>query len=140
MTLKRLLAYAGAASILIGAGAWILDLTGAAHVCPYCRIQRSAIAIVGILMLLPVVGHWVVNLGAQSLIGFGFVVGAQMHFLIWQEIMKGDYSIVATAIWDNGFFLSAGALLIFMAQFKLIDAAAKQYGDPLDQRAVASGL
>ncbi|MEH6637394.1 MAG: hypothetical protein V7700_17875, partial [Halioglobus sp.] len=43
----------GVIAIAVGVGAWTMELTGAVYICPYCRVQRTVIAILGVIMVLP---------------------------------------------------------------------------------------
>lgn len=43
----------GTVAILIGGGAWMMEFAGAVYICPYCRVQRTVIMLLGLLMVLP---------------------------------------------------------------------------------------
>lgn len=105
--------------------AWTMDLTGLIYECPYCRVQRTAIGIVGLMMLTPFVKSIVVNWSARSVAGLGFVVAAQMHFLMIKDVLDGKMEDALMAIWENGLFLSAGAMLILTAQLMLLSIVFK---------------
>jgi hypothetical protein len=45
--------FLGLAAIALSLVTWGLDLLGLVEVCPYCRVQRSAIGLLGLLMILP---------------------------------------------------------------------------------------
>ncbi|MHA6894588.1 hypothetical protein ACQUJT_10930 [Ralstonia pseudosolanacearum] len=113
------------ASIAISMIAWTMDLTGLIYECPYCRVQRTAIGIVGLMMLTPFVKSIVVNWSARSVAGLGFVVAAQMHFLMIKDVLDGKMEDALMAIWENGLFLSAGAMLILTAQLMLLSIVFK---------------
>ncbi|MHA6882671.1 hypothetical protein [Ralstonia pseudosolanacearum] len=113
------------ASIAISMVAWTMDLTGLIYECPYCRVQRTAIGIVGLMMLTPFVKSIVVNWSARSVAGLGFVVAAQMHFLMIKDVLDGKMEDALMAIWENGLFLSAGAMLILTAQLMLLSIVFK---------------
>ncbi|MHA6832023.1 hypothetical protein [Ralstonia pseudosolanacearum] len=123
--LNRTIKFSAIASIAIGIVAWTMDLTGLIYECPYCRVQRTAIGIVGLMMLTPFVKSIVVNWSARSVAGLGFVVAAQMHFLMIKDVLDGKMEDALMAIWENGLFLSAGAMLILTAQLMLLSIVFK---------------
>ena len=43
----------GFIAIVICLGAWALEWAGAVYICPYCRVQRTVIGILGLLLILP---------------------------------------------------------------------------------------
>ena len=49
----------GFVAIVIGAGAWVTEFIGAVYICPYCRVQRTVILLLGVIMVLPFAGHWI---------------------------------------------------------------------------------
>ena len=111
----------GVLAIIVGAGAWFLELNGTAYVCPYCRVQRSVIAILGSFMLFPTPSHWIIKyLG----LGFGFlgaVVAVNQNFMGWMKISKGEF-MLGQQWYLNPFLLSGAALFIIIAQVWLITA------------------
>ena len=48
----------GAIAMGLCVSTWALDLGGWVHECVYCRTQRTAIGLVGVLMLLPDPRSW----------------------------------------------------------------------------------
>ena len=48
----------GLIAIVISIAAWSTDLLGIVYVCPYCRVQRSVIGLLGLLLITPAVTHW----------------------------------------------------------------------------------
>ena len=46
------------AAIVISIVTWTLDLTGLVYTCPYCRVQRSVIGLLGLVMLWPDPRAW----------------------------------------------------------------------------------
>ena len=46
-----------------------MEFTGTVYVCPYCRVQRTVILLLGLIMLLPFSRHWITQYLA-SVIGF----------------------------------------------------------------------
>ena len=112
----------GVAAIIIGVGAWILEFSGSVYVCPYCRVQRSVIAILGVFMLLPFVRHWLVKYMAISIGFLGAVVAVNQNFMGWLKISKGTFAL-SEAWYFDPFLLSGGSLFIIVAQVCLISMA-----------------
>jgi disulfide bond formation protein DsbB len=109
----------GVIAIIVGVGAWALDLTGAVYVCPYCRVQRSVIAVLGVFMLFPHVRHWIVRYVA-FVIGFlGAVVAANQNFSGWSRISQGEFTW-GEQWYLNSFLLSGAALFIIIGQVWLL--------------------
>ena len=82
----------GSLAIVIGAGAWGMEFAGTVYICPYCRVQRTVILILGIMMILPFSHHWVIKYFA-SVIGFlGAVVAVNQNFMGWVKISKGEFA------------------------------------------------
>ena len=48
----------GLTAIIIGAGAWGMEFAGTVYICPYCRVQRTVILLLGVIMVLPFSKHW----------------------------------------------------------------------------------
>ena len=46
------------AAILLSLLTWTVDLTELVYACPYCRVQRTAIGLLGLLLLVPDPSHW----------------------------------------------------------------------------------
>ena len=59
----------GVIAIIIGAGAWGMEFAGTVYICPYCRVQRTVILLLGIMMVLPFARHWTIKYLA-SVMGF----------------------------------------------------------------------
>jgi len=112
----------GVAAIIIGVGAWVLEFSGSVYVCPYCRVQRSVIAILGVFMLLPFVRHWIVKYMAISIGFLGAVVAVNQNFMGWLKISKGEFTLGEPWYFDP-FLLSGGSLFIIVAQVCLISMA-----------------
>jgi disulfide bond formation protein DsbB len=109
----------GVVAILIGAGAWALELSGVVYVCPYCRVQRTVIIMLGLMMLMPDIRHWIYRYVAFVIGFFGAVVAANQNFLSWKLISSGEFS------WGEQWYvhpllLSAGALFIIVGQVGLM--------------------
>ena len=109
----------GVIGIVIGLGAWGMEFAGAVYVCPYCRVQRTVILLLGCAMLLPSPRHWIAKYAA-SVVGFlGAVVAVNQNFMGWVKISKGEFTFNESLFVDP-FLLSTGSLFIILAQIWLI--------------------
>ncbi|MEK9586414.1 MAG: disulfide bond formation protein B [Halieaceae bacterium] len=109
----------GTVAILIGGGAWMMEFAGAVYICPYCRVQRTVIMLLGLLMVLPFAHFWISQYLA-SVIGFmGAVVAVNQNFMGWMKISKGEFTF-ADPLYIDPFLLSASSLLIIIGQLWLI--------------------
>ena len=109
----------GLIGIGIGLGAWGMEFAGAVYVCPYCRVQRTVILLLGCIMLLPSPRHWIAKYVA-SVVGFlGAVVAVNQNFMGWVKISKGEFAFNENLFIDP-FLLSTGSLFIILAQLWLI--------------------
>lgn len=122
MSFERIRWLAGFA-IVISIATWTTDLLHIVEPCGYCRVQRTVIGLLGIVLLLPFVGHWLVQYFAKTMAALGIVVAATQHFLGWNEISKGEFAFNAPFYADHylHFLLSAGALFIIVALIQLIE-------------------
>ena len=112
----------GFVAIIIGVGAWVLEFIGSVYVCPYCRVQRSVIAILGVLMVLPITHHWITKYIAFGVGFLGAVVAVNQNFMGWLKISKGEFMLGEPWYYDP-FLLSGGSLFIIVAQVCLINMA-----------------
>jgi disulfide bond formation protein DsbB len=109
----------GLVAILIGAGAWSIEFAGTVYICPYCRVQRTVILLLGIMMILPFAHHWVIKYFA-SVIGFlGAVVAVNQNFMGWVKISKGEFAL-NEQLYIDPFLLSSGSLFIIIGQLWLL--------------------
>lgn len=109
----------GVLAIIIGAGAWGMEFAGTVYICPYCRVQRTVILLLGVIMILPFSYHWVVKYFA-SVIGFlGAVVAVNQNFMGWVKISKGEFAF-NEQLYIDPFLLSSGSLFIIIGQLWLI--------------------
>lgn len=106
-------------AILIAVATWALDLSGAVYTCPFCRVQRSAIGLLGLLMLLPDLRHWLVRWLAAVIGVFGVVVACMQHFNHWRRISAGEFQL-ADAWYVDPFLLSGAAIFILTGLVLLI--------------------
>ncbi|WP_439450327.1 hypothetical protein [Stenotrophomonas sp. ATs4] len=117
----RLLYIAAGAAVLVSLLAWTVEWSGAAYVCPYCRVQRTVIGVLGVLTLFARPGALIVPWLSYAAGGFAFVVAAMQHFNGWKRISAGDFSLNAQWYVDP-WLLSGCAMLILVAQLMLVQA------------------
>ena len=109
----------GLIAIIIGAGAWGMEFAGTVYICPYCRVQRTVILLLGVIMVLPFSEHWISRYVA-SVMGFmGAVVAVNQNFMGWVKISKGEFAF-NEQLYIDPFLLSAGSLFIIIGQLWLI--------------------
>ena len=109
----------GLIAMVIGAGAWAMEFAGTVYICPYCRVQRTVILVLGLIMVLPFSRHWIVRYIA-SVIGFlGAVVAVNQNFMGWVKISKGEF-FFNEQLYIDPFLLSTGSLFIVIGQLWLI--------------------
>lgn len=106
-------------AIAICAIAWILEFTAYVYVCPYCRVQRTVIGVLGLILLLPIASHWVSKYAALVIGFFGAVVGANQHFSGWRKISSGEFEFAKNIVIDP-FLLSGAAITIIIGLVALI--------------------
>ncbi|MDP2196376.1 MAG: hypothetical protein Q8J72_10385 [Rhodocyclaceae bacterium] len=120
----------GFMGIVISVGAWWLDLDGWVYTCPYCRVQRTAIGLLGLLMILPNPQHWVSRYVASVFAVFGLAVAAMHFFNNLKELISGDY------VWDDELYfdpllLAFCALWIMTGQILLLYQNPGRSGKPV---------
>ena len=109
----------GLIAIIIGAGAWGMEFAGTVYICPYCRVQRTVILLLGVIMVLPFSKDWISRYAA-SVMGFmGAVVAVNQNFMGWVKISKGEFAF-NEQLYIDPFLLSAGSLFIIIGQLWLI--------------------
>ena len=109
----------GLIAIIIGAGAWGMEFAGTVYICPYCRVQRTVILLLGVIMVLPFSKHWISRYVA-SVMGFmGAVVAVNQNFMGWVKISKGEFTF-NEQLYIDPFLLSTGSLFIIIGQLWLI--------------------
>ena len=122
LTLENIIAkrhWLGLFAIAVSIIAWTVELMGAVYVCPYCRTQRTVIGLLGIIMILPFVHHFLTKYLALVLGFFGAVVAANQHFMGWKKISAGKFSFNEN-IFIDPFLLSGGALFFIIGLTALI--------------------
>lgn len=119
----------GILAIALSLGTWTMDFVGWVYVCPYCRVQRTVIGLLGLLMVLPNPHHWLARyLGAVAAV-LGVVVAVLHFFPSLKEAIAGEFSFDDPWYLDS-FLLSGFAICIITAQILLLFQA------PADRRDV----
>ena len=109
----------GFIAIIIGAGAWGMEFAGTVYICPYCRVQRTVILLLGVIMVLPFCKHWISRYIASVMGSMGAVVAVNQNFMGWVKISKGEFAF-NEQLYIDPFLLSAGSLFIIIGQVCLI--------------------
>ena len=112
--LSRNLRLLGALAIAIAAVTWWMDIAGIVHECVFCRTQRTAIGIAGLLMVLPDPRAWWVRYPAAAVCFLGASVAVDQIFLVIRNLSAGRESDPMNLI------LAAGALLVLVGQALLL--------------------
>ena len=103
----------GLLAFVVGGVAWALDLTGTVYECPYCRAQRTAIALLGIILMLPNPRHWILRFIGSVIAFLGAFVAAFQNFNGWKKISAGTFTF-NEKIYVDSFLLSGCALFIII--------------------------
>ena len=104
----------GALALLVCIVTWIVDLMGWVHTCPYCRVQRTAIGIVGILMMLPDPRLWWIRYGGLAVCFLGAHVAAAQLFLVFRNLTSDQPSDPVNLV------LATAALFVLVGQALLL--------------------
>ena len=56
----------GFIAIIIGAGAWGMEFAGTVYICPYCRVQRTVILLLGVIKSCPFANTGYRDISLQS--------------------------------------------------------------------------
>lgn len=99
--------------------AWALEISGNVYICPYCRVQRTVIGILGGVLLLPFAYHWIVKYISLVIGIFGIVVACNQHFMGWKKISSGKFQFNDN-IFIDPFLLSGFALTAIVGMICLI--------------------
>ncbi|WP_155293980.1 disulfide bond formation protein B [Pseudomonas putida group bacterium ESBL64] len=111
----------GALAVLVSVSAWITDFASIVYPCPYCRIQRSIIGLLGLLILLGnnvnfLVARWLtICLGS-----YGFIIAVLQNFNSGWLLMFQDKFEFYTPIYLDSFLLSTCAALIISAEIVVL--------------------
>jgi len=90
-TLMRYRTQVAIFAIVVSVFTWGTELLGLVYVCPFCRVQRTVIGLLG-LLLLANPQHWLNRWVSSALAFFGLVVASMQHFNHWRSIMAGEFS------------------------------------------------
>lgn len=88
----------GGFAILIAVVTWSIDLFGLVYECPFCRSQRTVIGLLGLLLLLPDPGHWLVRYLSAVFAAFGLSVASTSIFAAGPRSWAGNSNGVRTGI------------------------------------------
>lgn len=112
----------GIISLILSLATWILDWFGLVYACPYCRIQRTIIGLIGLFMFLPsqIRSHWLLLFTTNILAFFGAYAGASQHFLIWMKFSNGQIDLL-TMLVNPSFWMSLGAMIFIGVQFLVLN-------------------
>lgn len=92
--------WVGLIAILISAGTWTVDVIELVYNCPYCRVQRTVIGLLGLLLLMPDLRFWLVRYLSAVFAVFGLVVGGTQHFGGWARMNRGEFE------WGDVWFIN----------------------------------
>ncbi|MEQ8196060.1 MAG: hypothetical protein RIB59_16385 [Rhodospirillales bacterium] len=112
--LSRNIRLLGFVAIAVSLIAWGIDLSGLVYECVYCRAQRTAIGIAGILMILPDPRRWWIRYAAAAICFFGASVAADQVFLVVRAIDAGR------AFGMLNLVMAAGALFALVGQALIV--------------------
>ena len=108
----------GIIALVVGIGAWSLDWFELVYKCPYCRVQRTVIALLGIVMMTG--SSDFITKYFVSVIGFfGAGVAMTQHFRGYLRMFKGEFEF-HDPIYFDAFILSFFALFIIVAEVWII--------------------
>ena len=112
--LDRNLRLLGILAVLVCAVTWWIDLAGLVHECVYCRTQRTAIGLVGLIMVFPDPRRWWLRYPALCIGILGAHVAAAQLFLVIRNLSSGEPSNPMNLI------LATGALGVLVGQALLL--------------------
>lgn len=87
--LSRNLRAIGAFALVVCIATWAIDLSGLVYECVYCRTQRTAIGVVGLLMMLPDPRRWWIAFPACAFAFLGADIAVDQLFLVIKNINAG---------------------------------------------------
>lgn len=117
-TLHRHIRLIAAFAILASLATWAVDIAGLVYNCPFCRAQRTVIGLLGLLMLLPDLRHWLLRWLSAVLASLGLVVAGTQHFAGWRRINAGEFAFAEPWIIDP--FLLSGAAIFAITGLVLL--------------------
>lgn len=121
LLMGRSLIIVGLVGILVSLGAWALDLTGLTYACPYCRVERTSIGFLGLIIIFSPYMHHVVSRSlAVTIGGFGFGVAVMQDFTYgWLLMFQGTFKLHEPMYYDP-LLLSLAAMLIIATQTVIV--------------------
>ncbi|MGY6550936.1 MAG: disulfide bond formation protein B [Erythrobacter sp.] len=120
-------------AIVVSAATWASDIGGLVYACPYCRVQRTAIGLIGIILLLPFFHHWIMRMIGSTIGVYGLVVAGTQHFNNFLKMHMGTFE------WGERWFihpwlLSGFALFIITALLMILWSPPQRSGLGRDRR------
>ena len=109
----------GGSAILLCGLTWMIDGLDLVFPCPYCRVQRTAIGLLGLILLLPSRGHWLSLYAGSAISFFGLNAASTQHFVGWAKLMDGSFELGSPWYFDD-WLLSGAAILIMTALWLLV--------------------
>ena len=108
----------GIIAIIVALGAWSLDWFEVVYKCPFCRVQRTVIGLLGVVMLTGST-HFIIKYFSTVFGFFGLAVAASQHFRGWVNVHKGEFEW-HSPLYLDAFLLSFLAICIIVAQLWII--------------------
>ena len=105
--------------LLVVLGTLALDIAGMVHPCPYCRVQRFALGVLSIILMLRVYNGLLPRYIAAVVGMLGLVVGLSQHFNHIKKMNAGTFDWAALSI-SHPWLLSGLAVLALTWQLFLI--------------------
>lgn len=109
----------GLLAVLISLSTWAMDGMEWVYHCPYCRTQRTAIGLIGLIMLSPWPHHWCSKWLSLVLGTLGLVVAAMQNFNHQKKLYAGTFEFGDNFLL-HPFLLSGAALFILSGQLLLV--------------------
>ncbi|ENE2732117.1 hypothetical protein ABNE41_004318 [Stenotrophomonas maltophilia] len=105
----------GLLSVAISVLAWASDLSGMVYACPYCRVERTSIGVLGLVILaMPWLNRFFARYLSVALGMFGFVVAVMQNFTYgWLLMFQGTFKIHDP--WTLDPMLLSGAAMVIIA-------------------------
>ncbi|CCQ12597.1 hypothetical protein PALB_35360 [Pseudoalteromonas luteoviolacea B = ATCC 29581] len=114
----------GLFAIIACIAAWAVELSGLVYVCPYCRVQRTVIGFLGVILVTPLAWHWIAKYVALVVGFFGLSVAADQHFMGWKKISAGTFEFNQNLAADP--FILSGLALTFITALVFLILQSKQ--------------
>ncbi|THF34518.1 hypothetical protein E5170_09720 [Pseudomonas atacamensis] len=118
----------GIISVIISIGAWMMDFTGVVYPCPFCRVERTGIGLLGLtIIFFPYLNLFIARYLSLAVGGFAFVVAGMQHFTYgWQMMFQGKFEL-HTPFVEDPWVLSACAMIILAGQIGILMEADPEY-------------